>query len=61
LNNIVKYTNEEAVDLLEKMIVFNPAKRITIEEVINHPYTNSIKEEGVSDPLFNDTINFDFD
>lgn len=59
--NIVKYNSPEALDLLEKMIVFNPAKRITVEEVLEHPYAKSIKEEGVTDPVFKGTINFDFD
>jgi hypothetical protein len=43
------------------MIVFNPAKRITIEETIGHHYFKSIKEDVVLDPLFTGNINFDFD
>ncbi len=58
---LVKYDNPEALDLLEKMIVFNPAKRLTFEEIMEHPYTKSIKEEGVIDPLFKGSINFEFD
>ena len=28
----------KAIDLLEKMLVFNPKKRITIDECLKHPY-----------------------
>ncbi len=49
------------MDLLEKMIVFNPAKRITVDEVMEHSYTKSIKEEGVIDPVYKGDINFEFD
>ena len=30
--------NRLAIDLLEKMLVFNPAKRITVEDALRHPY-----------------------
>jgi hypothetical protein len=43
------------------MIVFNPVKRISIEEALEHPYVKSIKEDGVIDPIYKGTINFDFD
>jgi len=33
----------EAVDLLIKMIKFNPHDRITVDEALNHPYFNSIR------------------
>ncbi|KAI2820860.1 hypothetical protein CBS147343_553 [Aspergillus niger] len=31
-------SNELALDLLEKLLAFNPAKRITVEEALRHPY-----------------------
>jgi serine/threonine protein kinase len=31
-------TNPLALDLLEKMLEFNPSKRISVEEALNHPY-----------------------
>jgi mitogen-activated protein kinase 1/3 len=58
---IVNCDDSNAVDLLEKMLVFNPGKRITIDEIMKHPYTSSIKESGVVDPLYTGNINFDFD
>ena len=59
---LVKYKNNpDALDLLEKMIVFNPAQRITVDEAIEHSYPKSIKEKGIVDPIFKGTLNFDFD
>jgi mitogen-activated protein kinase 1/3 len=31
-------SNELALDLLERLLAFNPAKRITVEEALRHPY-----------------------
>ncbi|GMI77170.1 hypothetical protein like AT1G07880 [Hibiscus trionum] len=32
-----------AIDLAEKMMVFDPSKRITVNEALNHPYLSSLK------------------
>jgi len=61
MNKVVKYGNPEAIDLLERMLVFNPNKRLSIEEALNHPYIQNIKEEGVLDPKFEGNLNLDFD
>ncbi|KAK4788627.1 hypothetical protein SAY86_019946 [Trapa natans] len=48
------------VDLLEKMLVFDPSKRITVEEALCHPYLaplHDINEEPVCPMHFN----FDFE
>ena len=31
-------TSDLALDLLEKLLAFNPVKRITVEEALKHPY-----------------------
>uniref|UniRef100_A0A5B6ZS35 Mitogen-activated protein kinase n=1 Tax=Davidia involucrata TaxID=16924 RepID=A0A5B6ZS35_DAVIN len=31
-----------AIDLAEKMLVFDPSKRITVEEALNHPFLSSL-------------------
>lgn len=31
-------TNPMAIDLLEKLLAFNPLKRISVQEALNHPY-----------------------
>ena len=57
---ILKCENLNAVDLVEKMLVFNPEKRYSIEQCLNHPYLKNIRE-GIEDPVFNGKINLDFD
>ncbi|KAB8345839.1 hypothetical protein FH972_022894 [Carpinus fangiana] len=32
------HTSDLALDLLERLLAFNPAKRITVEEALKHPY-----------------------
>ena len=34
----------EALDLLDKMLTFNPDRRITIAEALQHPYMESLHE-----------------
>ncbi len=32
----------QALDLLDKMLMFDPAKRITVEQALEHPYMESL-------------------
>ncbi|KAJ8901844.1 hypothetical protein NDN08_004049 [Rhodosorus marinus] len=53
-------TRPDAIDLLEKMLVFNPDKRITVEQALKHPYLAPLhdsEEEKVSEAQF--TFEFD--
>ena len=59
-NKILNCENPLAVDLVEKMLVFNPEKRYSIEECLNHPYLKNMRE-GMEDPVFNGKLNLDFD
>jgi len=36
----------EAIDLLEKIFVFDPAKRITVDEALNHPFFDKFYEDN---------------
>jgi mitogen-activated protein kinase 1/3 len=38
LKSMFPNTSEPALDLLEKLLAFNPIKRITVEEALRHPY-----------------------
>jgi serine/threonine protein kinase len=41
-NKIYKDANPLALDLMEKMLTFNPQKRISIDEALAHPYLKSL-------------------
>jgi mitogen-activated protein kinase 1/3 len=60
VKSFIKYENEDALDLLNKMLQYDPAKRITAAEAVKHKYF-----ENVHDPedvqLFKGEIDFDFE
>jgi len=37
-NKVFPKTNQLALDLLDKMLEFNPTKRVSVEEALKHPY-----------------------
>ncbi|KAI4382347.1 hypothetical protein MLD38_008322 [Melastoma candidum] len=49
-----------ALDLAEKMLVFDPCKRITIDEALNHPYLSSLHEIN-EEPVCPAPFIFDFE
>jgi len=54
------WPNDDAIDLLERMLTFDPSKRITIEEALAHPYMKNLhfeEDEPVGEPV----SRFDFD
>jgi mitogen-activated protein kinase 7 len=38
--------NAQAIDLLEKMLKFDPRKRLTVEECLQHPYMAELHQES---------------
>ena len=40
-NNKYSVISDEAKDLLSKIFIVDPSKRITIEDILDHPYCNS--------------------
>ncbi|KAK0587843.1 hypothetical protein LWI29_029874 [Acer saccharum] len=49
-----------AIDLLEKMLVFDPNKRITVDEALCHPYLSSLHDLH-DEPVCPRPFRFDFD
>ena len=52
--------NPLALDLLSKMLVFNPNKRATIEECIKHEYFKGLHDPG-EEPLAEGSFDWSFD
>ncbi|KAL1543889.1 Mitogen-activated protein kinase mmk1 [Salvia divinorum] len=49
-----------AIDLIEKMLTFDPRQRLTVEGALEHPYLNSLHD--ISDePVCATPFNFDFE
>ena len=52
--------NPEAIDLLQRMLVFHPGKRITVEDALAHPYLASLHDPS-DEPLAHAEFSFDFE
>jgi len=49
-----------AIDLLERMLTFNPSKRITVDEALSHPYVANLHDPN-DEPVAVPPFNFDFE
>jgi serine/threonine protein kinase len=55
-------TNDLALDLLERLLSFNPVKRITVEEALKHPYLEPYHDpddEPTAEPIPEEFFDFD--
>jgi mitogen-activated protein kinase 1/3 len=55
-------TSPLALDLLEKLLAFNPNKRITVEEALRHPYLEPYhdpEDEPTAPPIPDEFFDFD--
>jgi mitogen-activated protein kinase 1/3 len=54
--------SDRALDMLEKLLVFNPIKRVSVEEALEHPYLkpyHDSADEPVAAPIPKDLLDFD--
>lgn len=61
-NEYFKGANPDAIDLLRKMLTFDPSKRITVEGALKHPYMSELHfpdDEPTRGPL--SLFDFDFE
>lgn len=52
--------NPDALDLLDKMLTFDPSTRISVEQALEHPYLH-IWHDASDEPDCPTTFNFDFE
>jgi mitogen-activated protein kinase 7 len=52
--------NPQALDLLDKMLAFDPSSRISVEEALEHPYL-SIWHDASDEPICPTTFDFHFE
>ena len=52
--------NPEALDLLDRMLAFDPTRRISVEAALEHPYL-AIWHDASDEPDCPTTFNFDFE
>jgi hypothetical protein len=45
LHNVYPGAGDEAIDLLHRILVFNPYFRVNIEECLEHPFFNKLRKE----------------
>lgn len=62
MNTIFKGANPDAIDLIRRMLTFDPVKRITIDEALAHPYMSQLHfpdDEPTTEPV--SAFDFDFE
>lgn len=59
-SDLLPGVSNELYDLLEKMLVFDPKKRITVEMALQHPYLASLHDPE-DEPLCPEAFNHGFD
>ena len=60
LSNLYPQANPLAIDLLQRMLVFDPTKRISVTDALSHPYMAGLFDSG-SNPPAHVPISLDID
>ena len=59
-NELFRGANDQAIDLIKKMLTFDPERRITVDQALAHPYMERLHFEE-DEPTGNPVPDFDFD
>ena len=51
-------SSEESLDLLQKMLIFDPKKRITVQQSLEHPFFKDIRDPSKEEEA---TFNLEFE
>ncbi|XP_010260161.1 PREDICTED: mitogen-activated protein kinase 3-like [Nelumbo nucifera] len=54
------HVHPDAIDLIERMLTFNPTKRITVEEALAHPYLARLHDIA-DEPVCPEPFSFEFE
>ncbi|CDF36785.1 Mitogen-activated protein kinase 3 MPK3 [Chondrus crispus] len=60
MSELFPNVNEQLLDLLGRMLVFNPSQRITVEQALTHPYLLDLHDE-YDEPVCPSVFNFECD
>lgn len=60
LRKVFPNVNPSALDLLSKMLIFNPEKRISVEQALEHPFMESMHDPE-DEPSCTPTFDFSFE
>lgn len=58
--NLYPRASPLAIDLLTKLLAFDPAQRITVEEALSHPYLSAYHDEA-DEPSHDHSFDFSFE